>query len=606
MTTLKLYFFGTPRIEYQNAPLTIERRKAFALAAYLVLAGQPQSRDTLATLLWSDQDQERARAALRSTLPVLSNLPPAGILSADRSVVAFNAETAWVDVSSFLDLIGQTRAHDHAPDVLCTVCLSLLTQAAELYSDDFMQGFSLADSAEFDHWQSFQREWLRREFSNLLMRLTRHFESAQTHDLATAYAQRWVALDPLHEPAQRALMRLYAANGQRSEALRQYQELQSLLEEELGAPPEDETTQLYESIRGNAYAVPTDEGETRMVLPGILPTLPSNMIGRAAVLSEIKQRLGIGGDLRPITVLQGWPGIGKSTTVAALAHDPDVARVFPDGVLWASLGERPALLLQLYLWAGALNLPLPPGTRTSGEIKAQIAAALSDKRILLIVDDVWKVEHAGLFRLGGSHCAMVITTRLNDVAQTLALTPADIYRMPVLGESAALDLLSEFAPEAVRAHPQEALQLVRDLEGLPLAIQVAGRLLYNEARLGWGVDDLLVELRAGANLLNAQAPGDMVSRQRETTPTVAALLQRSTDALDEATRNYLALLGRFAPKPATFDLKAMAAAWHIDDPKPIARALVNRGLLEPISGGRFQMHALVVLHAKTLLAEMSV
>jgi hypothetical protein len=76
------------------------------------------------------------------------------------------------------------------------------------------------------------------------------------------------------------------------------------------------------------------------------------------------------------------------------------------------------------------------------------------------------------------------------------------------------------------------------------------------------------------------------------------LLKRSTDSLDEETRLRFALLGLFVPKPAAFNLQAMAAAWDVDDPKPTARKLVNRGLIEPLNGGRFQMHALLVLHAK--------
>ena len=76
----------------------------------------------------------------------------------------------------------------------------------------------------------------------------------------------------------------------------------------------------------------------------------------------------------------------------------------------------------------------------------------------------------------------------------------------------------------------------------------------------------------------------------------------SADLLDAETRRRFAYLGLFVPKPATFDLEAMAIAWDVNDPKPIARALVNRGLLEPVSGGRFQMHALLVLHAQSLFA----
>ena len=85
-----------------------------------------------------------------------------------------------------------------------------------------------------------------------------------------------------------------------------------------------------------------------------------------------------------------------------------------------------------------------------------------------------------------------------------------------------------------------------------------------------------------------------------------ALLAYLALAKHRQKRDFLAtfLLGVFVPKPATFDLGAMATAWEVSDPKPFARILVNRGLLEPISGGRFQMHALLVYHARSLLEEI--
>ena len=73
---------------------------------------------------------------------------------------------------------------------------------------------------------------------------------------AIAYARRWVALDGLHEPAHRMLMRLYAWAGQHAAALRQYQECARILDAELGAAPEDETTALYEAIRTRQLAPP--------------------------------------------------------------------------------------------------------------------------------------------------------------------------------------------------------------------------------------------------------------------------------------------------------------------------------------------------------------
>jgi hypothetical protein len=331
----------------------------------------------------------------------------------------------------------------------------------------------------------------------------------------------------------------------------------------------------------------------------VLPARPPLLVGRAQALLEMKRRLGIDGDAHPITVIQGWPGVGKSTLVAALAHDPDIAARFPDGILWASLGKMPSIRGELMTWAQALGLVGAEGATTDA-LAARLIAFLKERAMLLIVDDVWHVEHFAPFRVGGAACAVVATSRLNDVAHALAPTALDLYRLPVLAEQDGLDLLGQLAPDTVADYPEEARALVRDLEGLPLALQVAGRLLHSEARLGWSITDLLLELRAGARLLQAQAPSDL-GVYAETSPTIAALLRRSTDALDPATRQRFALLSLFVPKPATFDLDAMAAAWDVADARETARLLVSRGLLEPIAGGRFQVHALLVVHARSLL-----
>jgi len=342
---------------------------------------------------------------------------------------------------------------------------------------------------------------------------------------------------------------------------------------------------------------------------GSAPPLPSLIVGREDTLRDLKTRLGVAAPVQILTAIRGWPGVGKTTIAAALAHDPDLATAFPDGVLWVSLGSDPSLLNELAAWGRALGTDDLLRAKTVDEASAQLAALLRNKRMLLILDDVWEPEHAMPFKVGGRGCAMLVTTRINSVAQALAPTPNDIYRLPVLTDDNALELLRTLAPTVVAQYPQPSLELVRELEGLPLALQVAGHMLNTEASYGFGVSDLLTELREGARryegdrLLQARAPADRVDLANETTPTVAVLLQKSTDRLDEQTRDCFAFLGAFAPKPATFDLAAMKAVWQVDDPKPIARKLVDRGLLEPASAGRFQMHALLVMHAKSLCTD---
>jgi hypothetical protein len=342
---------------------------------------------------------------------------------------------------------------------------------------------------------------------------------------------------------------------------------------------------------------------------GSAPPRPALLIGREIALKEIKSRLGIDSNnqshssLQVITAVRGWPGVGKTTFAAALAHDADVASAFPDGVLWTSLGRSPSIFSELTAWGRSLGLSDLTNSSDIQEVSAHLSAFLREKRVLIIVDDVWEPEHAIPFKVGGRGCAMIITTRENSVAQAIAPTANDIYKLPVLSHESALYLLSKLAPNVVTEYPQESLELVQELEGLPLALQVAGHLLYAEANIGWGVMDLLNELRTGVKLLEAKAPADLADIANETTPTVAVLLQKSTDRLDEETLDCFAYLGVFAPEPATFDLAAMEAVWQVPNPKPIVHTLVDRGLLEPVGFGRFQMHALLTKHARSFLTE---
>lgn len=603
---LRIFLFGSPRIEYRGHSIKLERRKALALVSYLACAEHRQSRDVLAELLWPDLDRDHGRSALRSALLALTTPVATTWIEADRMTVGLKSDVVWIDVHAFSTAHSGNNSHGHSATSICAQCVAYFEQQIVLYQSGFMAGFYLSDCPSFEAWQLAEHEWLRREFADILRRLSAYFVETRHYPQAIKHTQHWLATDPLHEPAHRQLMRLYVANGQRAEALRHYKQSVDLLDAELATPPDEETTQLYESILSGRLSAIQPLPLAEPPPSSVLPSLPSLVIGREEALTEIKERLGIGGqDLRAITVIQGWPGVGKSSIVATLAHQRDIAQQFADGILWASLGEDPGILAQLAIWADALHLSDAGRTNKIDEASAQLTAALRDKRMLLIVDDVWRTEHAAPFRVGGQMCAMVITTRLNDVAIALAPTASDLYRLPVLTDRAALELLSQLTPETTTQYPDEARELALNLEGLPLAIHVAGRMLHTEARLGWGVRELLMEIRLGAALLGAYIPSDMFDASADTTPTVAALLKRGTDVLDAETRRCFAYLGLFVPKPATFDLDAMAVAWNVADPRPTARVLVSRGLLEPVGGGRFQMHSLLVLHARSLLESES-
>jgi Domain of unknown function (DUF4062)/NB-ARC domain len=332
-----------------------------------------------------------------------------------------------------------------------------------------------------------------------------------------------------------------------------------------------------------------------------VPPLAPLVIGRDEDLGNLKRRLGVGGERRPRTVVRGWPGVGKTTLLNALAHDADVAASFPDGLLWASAGQEPDPVAELGRWERSLAVAVQP-PHDLADAMARMRALLAGRRALLIVDDVWETADAAPFLVGGPHCATLVTTRLPDVARALAPVPGDVYLLGQLDRERALALLAELAPAVAAGFPAEAARLVDDLEGLPLAIRVAARLLDAEAGYGWGISDLLAELTEGAGLLTSAAPEDRFDAATGVLPTLADLLRLSTGRLDPATRERFAFLGAMAPKPATFDLAAMAGIWLVEDARPTARTLVDRGLLEPQLGtGRFQLHSVLAMHARSLL-----
>jgi serine/threonine protein kinase/DNA-binding SARP family transcriptional activator/alpha-beta hydrolase superfamily lysophospholipase len=262
MAALRFFLLGAPRLEQQHQSINLSRRKAFAALAYLVVTRQPHSRDKLATLLWPDQDQSGARANLRRDLSTLKQILGDQTLLVDQSLVSLNPDAdLWSDVDEFQARLAVVQQHPHTNGHWCVECAAALKAAVDLYRADFMAGFSLPDSPEFDEWQFFETERLRHLLADALQRLIGWHTNRAEYEAAIAYARRWLALDALHEPAHRQLMRLYAWAGQHAAALRQYQECARLLEEELGAPPDAETTALHEAIRTKQVLPPATERE---------------------------------------------------------------------------------------------------------------------------------------------------------------------------------------------------------------------------------------------------------------------------------------------------------------------------------------------------------
>jgi DNA-binding SARP family transcriptional activator len=220
-TRLALYLLGPPRIECDGVPIKLDRRKAIALPAYLGVTGERHRRDSLVNLLWPEYDGSRGRAALRRTLYALRKALDGAWLEVDREEVGLvpgagaptgTGRSLWVDVVEFRRHLAECEAHGHPPSQVCADCVTPLSQAVALVHGDFLSGFGLKDSVNFDEWQLMEAEELRRGLLGALERLVRWHSMQHEFEAALVYARRKLGLDPLDEATHRRLMRLCKTN----------------------------------------------------------------------------------------------------------------------------------------------------------------------------------------------------------------------------------------------------------------------------------------------------------------------------------------------------------------------------------------------------------
>jgi LuxR family maltose regulon positive regulatory protein len=340
MPILRLSWLGPPVIEVDDRPLRLEMRKTLALLAYLSSSPQIPTRETLATMFWPEFDQQHSLTNLRRNLYSLAKSLPPGLLEADRDKVGLRRE-AWVqvDVEEFYKRLSSIKEHSHPPDRICPDCLASLEKAVSIYKGDYLEGFNLKDCPSFDEWQFYQRESLRSEYANALEKLTVTYQGQREWEKAIQYARSWLALDRLNEPAQRMLIGLYNQSGQRRLALRQYEALIELLQNELGQAPEAETRSLYQSITSIEASSPGEDGLTlsrstsRKSEPLIktklfIPPLRVDRVSRPRLFELLDA-----GSQRSLTLVSAPAGFGKTTLLASWAAHTNLP------IAWFSIDE---------------------------------------------------------------------------------------------------------------------------------------------------------------------------------------------------------------------------------------------------------------------------
>ncbi len=294
------------------------------------------------------------------------------------------------------------------------------------------------------------------------------------------------------------------------------------------------------------------------------------------------------------TALHGIPGIGKSTIASMLGRECDIRWAFPDGIFWLELGKTPDA-------AGLMAvIGVAFGDQRSEYIDvkhatARLSALLSDKAILVILDDAWDHQHVESFRtVIGNRCRIVVTTRQPQIILKLG---AQEQRIDILSEEEGLALIAtRLGRDLQTINPYEADErlIINLLEGHTLSVTLIALQLVERGENY--ASNLLKRLQEGKIFENLQLD------ETDKNFNLERSLYLSYEGLNPDKQRRFRALGVFAPT-GTFDTSALQAVWQLPDKSATQDAifeLIRVGLLSKLEE-RFRLHSLLLAYAKALL-----
>lgn len=605
MPRLALSVLGALQVTLDGQPVTgFESAKARALLVYLAVeCDRAHTRDHLAGFFWPDQPDASARTNLRQTLANLRRALGESssqelFLHISREAVQFNPSSDYMlDAAAFSSLLAACERHPHRHPDTCKSCAAQLKQATVLYRGNFLDQFFVNGSAPFEEWVLARQEDLRRAALDALARLAQYHLARGTYDQALEHATRLLQLDPWREEAHRQVMRAYAAMGERSAALTQYETCRKVLAEEMDAEPSGPTTALYQAIKGEGERPQGERGPAEFFprLPS-LPTPPTPLIGRERELAEVGDLLS-NPTCRLLTIV-GPGGMGK--TRLALAAAAEQHAQFRDGAIFVPLASQSSADLLAAAIMTALEIPLS-GPQDPND---QLRLYLREREVLIVLDSF---EHLpdGASRLSAilrnaARVAFLVTSRERLSLQgewvfdLHGLEVPEGHRVDEVERYSAVQLFVQSA-RRVRSNvsfsdedKSSIVRLCQLVEGMPLAIELAAAWVRTLT-----CREIAEEIDKGFGFLATRLQ-DVPERHRS----MRAVFEQSWLFLSEEERRVLEKLSVFR---GGFEREAgeqVAGATL-----PLLAALVDKSLVRVGKGERYLSHELVRQFAEGKLTD---
>lgn len=257
MSVLQIDLFGPFSVYRDGEPVAgLEARKVQELLGLLLLQRtRSYTREVLAELLWGQAAPAQSKKYLRQSLwQIQSALAGSEADPADASPVVADAE--WVrfnercalrlDVAIFEAAYAQTQGI--AGSELDGPSAEGLRQAVTLYRGDLLPGC-------YEDWCIYERERLQSMYLAMLDKLIDTCQAHGEFEAGLDYGATILRYDRARERTHRRMMRLYFLAGDRTSALRQYDQLVRALREELDVLPSRRSVLLRDQIRADSLQV---------------------------------------------------------------------------------------------------------------------------------------------------------------------------------------------------------------------------------------------------------------------------------------------------------------------------------------------------------------
>jgi DNA-binding SARP family transcriptional activator len=209
------------------------------MLAVLALFG-PRSRGYVAGVLWPDSTDARAMGNLRAAVWQVEHAVP-GLLLHDRTLLAL-AEDVHLDVHEFMSFVRRIVGPDPIGDKR-----QLGRALAVLQRGDLLPGW-------YDDWVLYERSRLSQLRLRALESLAEQLVALGDTRGALEAALAAVAIEPLRESAERALIRVHIADGNYLDAVREYRSFRTRLAAEMDVSPSGQLESLIHPLLVSRHA----------------------------------------------------------------------------------------------------------------------------------------------------------------------------------------------------------------------------------------------------------------------------------------------------------------------------------------------------------------